>query len=124
MLPFSPAEFPLLLDALQRLPVFLQRDTGVEAGLIAQQILTPVVDPGLPVLVAQFDRLAGGRIAVRLHTAHRLRPLLGYAIRALLRVLVALPLDVAHVLGILGDDGGAVAHAIVTKNAEDMRNIQ
>src|SRR5229473_3590063 len=93
-------------------PVLLERYARVEAGLIAQQILTAIVHPGVPILVAQFDGIAGGRIPVRLDISRGLAILLEHVVLAFLLVLPALSLNVADVVGVLGDDRRAVANTL------------
>src|ERR1700674_589082 len=97
---------------LERRPVFLERYARVEAGLIAQQILTTIVHPGVTILVAQFDRVARRGIPVRLDISRVLAILPEHMVFAFLLVLPALSLNVADVVGIPGDDRRTVANAL------------
>src|ERR1035441_7592299 len=62
----------LLLDLLQGGPGgILENRVWVETGMVGQQVLALVVDPGVAVQVAQLHGLAGRRIAECFHVALR-----------------------------------------------------
>src|ERR1017187_7156765 len=60
----------LLLDLLQGGPGgILENHVRVDTGMVGQQVLALVVDPGMAVQAAQLHGLAGGRIAECFHVA-------------------------------------------------------
>src|ERR1039457_617817 len=69
----AAARANLFLDLLHGRPLGILEDRiRVETGMVGQQVLALVVDPGMAVQVAQLHGFARGRIAERFHVALRL----------------------------------------------------
>src|ERR1700730_1520470 len=68
----SPSSSRLRLHHLYLIPVPAEIAVGIEVRVVAHDVLIGAIEPGMVVLVAEFERSAGRRIAEGRHTADEL----------------------------------------------------